>query len=71
MNDYLLDPNVCPSSLNENDEPVDPNETAHKWDDTTNPITCAECGTLKTEDNETCPDCFGTNGLHLRASCAE
>lgn len=31
MNDYLLDPNVCPASLDENDEPMNPNETAHKW----------------------------------------
>jgi hypothetical protein len=44
MNRYLLDPNVCVASLNENDEPANPNETAHRWDETTEPVTCAECG---------------------------
>lgn len=52
MNKYLLDPNVCTSSLNEKGEPVDPNETAHKWDydeDTEN-ILCVECGAEKTNE---------------------
>ena len=44
MNEYLLDPNVCPSSLGEDDLPIDPEQTAHKWDETTGPMTCAECG---------------------------
>lgn len=47
MNNYLLDPNICPSSLGEDDTPIDPTQTAHKWDDTMSPITCAECGTTK------------------------
>lgn len=47
MTDYQMDSNVCPSSLNEDGIPVDPNETAHKWDDTTSPVTCAECGATK------------------------
>lgn len=47
MNEYLLDPNVCPSSLGEDDKPVDPNETAHKWDRESNPISCSECGSIK------------------------
>lgn len=47
MQDYIYNPTVCPSSLNENDEPNDPNETAHKWDDSTDPVTCAECGATK------------------------
>ena len=47
MNEYLLNPDICPSSLGENDEPVNPEETAHKWDETEEPITCAECGTNK------------------------
>jgi len=45
--DYTTDPDVCPSSLNGDDKPVNPEETAHKWDETTNPITCAECGAAK------------------------
>ena len=45
MNEYLLDPNVCTSSLGEDDMPIDPNETAHKWDTTEKPVLCAECGT--------------------------
>lgn len=49
MNEYLLDPKVCPSSLGENDEPIDPNETAHKWDESTDPHTCSECGAEREE----------------------
>ena len=48
---YHLDNNVCPSSLHENEqgelEPISPNATSHKWDDTTDPVTCSECGTTK------------------------
>lgn len=44
--------NVCPSSLDENLQPIDQGNTAHRWDDTTDPPTCAECGTIKDEDNQ-------------------
>lgn len=48
MTPYHLDPNVCPSSLHENEqgelEPMTQGETAHKWDDSTDPPTCSECG---------------------------
>lgn len=47
MNNYLLDPEVCTSSLNENDEPVDPSETGHKYDLETGE--CSECGSLLTK----------------------
>ena len=47
MNEYQLDKNVCPSSLGENDEPVDINETAHRWDLESDPIECAECGAIQ------------------------
>jgi len=50
MNAYLLDPNVCPASLDENDEPTHPSGSAHRWDETTTPVTCAECGTEKSID---------------------
>lgn len=40
---------VCPSSLEENLKPMDENNTAHVWDEDTNPVTCAECGTLKNQ----------------------
>lgn len=43
MNEYQLDPNVCPSSLDENGLPMTEGNTAHKWDDTT----CSECGAFK------------------------
>jgi uncharacterized protein YqkB len=44
---YRYNVDVCPSSLGEDDLPMDENETAHKWDDTTDPVTCSECGTTK------------------------
>jgi hypothetical protein len=44
---WLFDPDVCPGSLGEDDKPIDPSETAHKWDETANPVTCAECGAKK------------------------
>lgn len=47
--DYLSDPTVCPSSLGEDNEPVDINQTAHRWDESTDPHTCAECGTQREE----------------------
>jgi len=43
MNEYLLDPEVCPASLNEDDEPTTEGETAHKWDGRT----CSECGATR------------------------
>lgn len=43
----IYDPAICPSSLDEFHRPLTEGETAHKWDDTTDPITCAECGTEK------------------------
>ncbi len=42
--DYINNPDVCPSSLGEDDKPMTEGETAHKWDETQNPVTCAECG---------------------------
>ena len=42
--EYLYMPDVCPSSLNEWGWPMAEGETAHKWDETTSPVTCAECG---------------------------
>lgn len=48
MNDYLLNPKVCPSSLGENDEPIDPNETAHKWNE--EETECNECGAEHPDD---------------------
>lgn len=47
MNEYLLNPDVCPSSLNENDEPMNMGETAHKWDMESG--TCNECGGTLTQ----------------------
>lgn len=45
--DNIYNPDICSSSLDEYGEPMTEGETAHKWDDSTDPITCAECGTLK------------------------
>ena len=45
MNNYLLDPNVCPSSLNENDEPTTQGETSHKYSGGE----CSECGATAPE----------------------
>lgn len=47
MNSYELDPDVCPSSLNEEGEPMTEGETDHKWDTTTDPHTCSECGATR------------------------
>lgn len=79
MEDFIYDPNVCPSSLREDDKPVDPTETAHKWDESSNPITCAECGTNKDEQTKPqrpqCEKCGYGFALHeltdarLCASC--
>lgn len=44
MNEYQMNPDVCPSSLDENGLPMTPGETDHVWDDSTDPITCSECG---------------------------
>lgn len=41
---------VCPSSLNDDLSMCFPeSESGHVWDDTQNPITCAECGTGKSD----------------------
>lgn len=45
--EYMYLPDVCPSSLNEWGRPMTDGETAHRWDETTNPVTCAECGATK------------------------
>lgn len=54
MNKYLLDPEVCPASLGEDDKPIDPENTAHRWsdqmssDDYNKPVRmCEECGATK------------------------
>lgn len=53
-----IPPDVCPSSLDENLVPVDPSNTGHHWDDSTDPVTCAECGTKKGEvKTDLCEDC--------------
>ena len=52
--DYMLDPNVCPSSLNEDGVPMDENETAHRWEQDIYPQICAECGTIREETKCTC-----------------
>lgn len=52
MHPNLLNPKICVASLDENCEPSDPNNTAHVWDDTTDPVTCSECGTTQDEDNQ-------------------
>lgn len=48
---YLFNPDVCPSSLGENDEPITEGETAHKWDG----VECNECGAKR--DAIKCPLC--------------
>lgn len=58
MNEYLLNPNVCPSSLGEDDTPITEGETAHKWDEGV----CNECGTthiLSEIVQKPCPGCGG------------
>jgi len=45
--DYIWDANVCTSSLNEWGKPMTEGDTDHRWDDTQDPITCAECGNEK------------------------
>ena len=49
--DNIYNPAICPSSLDENGDPATEGETAHKWDDTENPVTCAECGASKDDTN--------------------
>lgn len=44
MTDYETNPDVCPSSLGEDGYPIDPSETAHVWDESSDPHKCAECG---------------------------
>lgn len=45
--EYVFDADVCSSSLDEWGWPMTEGETAHRWDDTKNPIECAECGAEK------------------------
>lgn len=50
--DWVFDNEVCPSSLTEDEttgklRPIDESETDHKWDEDTDPISCAECGAEK------------------------
>ena len=47
----IYNPAICSSSLDEYGYPFT-GETAHRWDDTENPITCAECGTTKDKDTQ-------------------
>lgn len=42
MDDFYTDPRVCPSAP-DNTAPPSP-ENAHKWENTTDPVSCAECG---------------------------
>lgn len=46
----FFNPDICPSSLNEDGEPITEGETAHKWDENT----CAECGTTRQEVKHIC-----------------
>lgn len=45
--DNIYNPKICSSSLDEFGEPANEGETAHRWDTTTTPVTCAECGTTR------------------------
>jgi hypothetical protein len=66
-----IPPTVCPSSLDENLEPVDPSNTAHVWDDSTDPVTCSECGTDKpTQPPKFCPFCGSQNVMVDTENCA-
>lgn len=51
MTDDQMNPKICPSALEE-DGTLDRSkwDGAHKWDDSTDPITCAECGTEYDEE---------------------
>lgn len=42
FSDNVFNNDICPSSLDENGEPMTLNETAHKWDTST--AMCSECG---------------------------
>jgi hypothetical protein len=70
MNEYLTNPDVCQSSLNEHDEPVDPTNTAHVWSDEAEQdrygdwhFTCEECGDKKPPAFQ-CPLCSTHNVKH-------
>lgn len=47
MTDYEMDPDVCPSSLNEDGVPATEGETAHKWEGSE--TECRECGAPRPE----------------------
>ncbi len=54
MTEDMMNPKICPSALDEDGNNAfadDEGHGGHKWDDTTNPITCSECGTEKEESN--------------------
>lgn len=56
-----MNPEICPSALEEDgtlDRSNGEDWGKHKWDETTNPITCSECGTTKT---------ITTEGVHIEA----
>lgn len=62
-----MNPAICSSALEE-DGTLDRSkwDGAHRWDDSTTPITCAECGTEK--DADTAPGyvdytCWGVREL--------
>lgn len=56
MTEDQMNPRICSSALDENgnlERPAmmqDIDWGKHKWDDTTDPITCAECGTEYDEE---------------------
>lgn len=71
-----MNPDICPSALEE-DGTLDRTkwDGAHKWDTTTDPHTCAECGTAR-DVAFRCPLCTASvyhtdqNGTHIY-SCNE
>jgi len=54
MNEYELNMDICPSSLNEEGVPMDMAETGHRWDFTGNTgdriVTCSECGANRNDE---------------------
>lgn len=53
MTDDQMNPAICPSALEE-DGTLDRTkwDGAHRWDESTTPNTCAECGTVRDEDTD-------------------
>lgn len=60
MNEYQLDPNVCPSSLGEDGFPMTEGETGHKWHGNV----CSECGAEKEKADFNCPLCGSNEVSH-------